>query len=123
MPQTAGAVELRNSLQLKFGMELSATVVFDYPTVAALAEHIASNLPEPEQPAGYRAGSYQPTDCYCPPEVSHVSESHARTVFIVGVAGSIPGSHHTLSISNDSTTGKCGFRVGSMQYVLAKTSH
>jgi Phosphopantetheine attachment site len=37
----AGAVELRNALSQAFGLELSATVTFDHPTVAALAGHIA----------------------------------------------------------------------------------
>lgn len=37
-----GAVELRNSLASRFGVELAATVTIDYPTAAALAMHIAS---------------------------------------------------------------------------------
>lgn len=41
---TAGAVELRNALNDKFGIELSPTVTLDYPSVAALAAHIAEQL-------------------------------------------------------------------------------
>lgn len=37
----AGAVELRNALSSSFQLELSSTVTFDHPTVAALAAHIA----------------------------------------------------------------------------------
>ena len=37
-----GAVELRNGLSSLFGMELPATVTFDYPTVNELAGFIAS---------------------------------------------------------------------------------
>lgn len=40
----AGAVELRNALNDKFGIELSPTVTLDYPSVAALASHIAAQL-------------------------------------------------------------------------------
>jgi Phosphopantetheine attachment site len=59
----AGAVELRNALNDKFGIELSPTVTLDYPSVAALASHIAAQLPQAgsaeqddddEQQAGWR---------------------------------------------------------------------
>jgi len=39
-----GAVELRNSLSARFGVDLPATIVFDHPTVNALAAHIARQL-------------------------------------------------------------------------------
>ncbi|KAK9803996.1 hypothetical protein WJX72_011444 [[Myrmecia] bisecta] len=39
-----GAVELRNTVSAKFGIDLPATVTFDYPTVAALAAFIATKL-------------------------------------------------------------------------------
>lgn len=35
-----GAVELRNALNEQFGADLSATFMFDYPTMAAMAAHI-----------------------------------------------------------------------------------
>ncbi len=37
-----GAVELRNSLAGRFGVELPATVTLDYPSISALAGFIAS---------------------------------------------------------------------------------
>ena len=40
-----GAVELRNALAAAFGTELLPTVTLDYPTVSALAGHIAQLLP------------------------------------------------------------------------------
>lgn len=43
------AVELRNSLQSAFGLELPATVVFDHPSVANLASHIAALLAEQQE--------------------------------------------------------------------------
>ena len=45
-----GAVELRNSIQARFGLELPATVTFDYPTAATLASYIASQKQPPPLP-------------------------------------------------------------------------
>ena len=39
-----GAVELRNSVTAKFGVELPATVTFYHPSVAALAEFVAGKV-------------------------------------------------------------------------------
>ena len=39
------SVELRNSLEAKLGAELPTTLVFDYPTMAALAGFLASKIP------------------------------------------------------------------------------
>lgn len=39
----AGAVELRNALMTRFGVELPPTVTFDFPTVSALANFIATH--------------------------------------------------------------------------------
>jgi len=38
------SIELRNSLMKKFGMNLSSSLMFDYPTTRALADHIAFKI-------------------------------------------------------------------------------
>ncbi len=58
-----GAVELRNSIQARFGLELPATVTFDYPTAANLSTYIASQKAPPSAPA---AGP-QPVSFLIPP--------------------------------------------------------
>ena len=40
-----GAVELRNTLAAQYGVELPQTIIFDYPTVPALAAYIAAHMP------------------------------------------------------------------------------
>ena len=40
----AGAVELKNAVSAKFGVELPATVTFDYPSTAALAGFLATRM-------------------------------------------------------------------------------
>ncbi|MEV0292107.1 SDR family NAD(P)-dependent oxidoreductase [Nocardia sp. NPDC050710] len=44
-------VELRNHLKRSTGVTLSPTVIFDYPTPAALADHLRDTLSPPEQSA------------------------------------------------------------------------
>lgn len=39
-----GAVELRNSVATKYGIDLPATITFDQPTVRALGDYLAAML-------------------------------------------------------------------------------
>ena len=39
-----GAVDLRNALVRRFGLELPATATIDFPTIAAMAQHIAVRI-------------------------------------------------------------------------------
>ena len=50
------AVEFRNSLEARLGVELPGTLVFDYPTVDAITQHVATTL----QAAAGAAGSEVP---------------------------------------------------------------
>jgi NADPH:quinone reductase-like Zn-dependent oxidoreductase/NADP-dependent 3-hydroxy acid dehydrogenase YdfG/acyl carrier protein len=52
-------LELRNRLELETGLTLSATMVWNYPTIAALAQELAARLGVPlaGEPAGEPAGA------------------------------------------------------------------
>jgi acyl carrier protein len=54
-----GAVELKNALERRAGMELPSTLVFDYPTVNALAAYLALKLPSIGTPAPADADAQQ----------------------------------------------------------------
>lgn len=54
-----GAVELRNAVSVKFGIELPATATFDYPSADALAQFVL------QQASGGRAG-YEPVQALVP---------------------------------------------------------
>jgi acyl carrier protein len=42
-----GAAELRKGLGDTFGLDLPATISFDYPSISAMAQHIATLLAAP----------------------------------------------------------------------------
>ena len=53
-----GAVELRNALGAKFGIELPASTTLDYPTVSALAAHLAARIAANASRAASSEGGY-----------------------------------------------------------------
>lgn len=71
------AVELSSSLSSSLGVQLPATLVFDYPSVSAMAQHIHSLL-APTQPADGASGELVPAGL---PLVGRSSP---------GLAGSLP---------------------------------
>jgi hypothetical protein len=64
------SVELRNSVSSKFGLELPATVTFDYPSIEALAEFVAASVALRQQRASDVAASG---------EVGHILPAHTHT--------------------------------------------
>lgn len=56
-----GAVELRNSVSEKYGVDLPATVTFDHPSVSALAQYLAAQV-APRQALILRPQALVPMD-------------------------------------------------------------
>jgi len=75
-------IELKNRLQVSVGQSLPSTLVFDYPTVVALADYIERNVlsvaPEPEAAAG--AEKQQEEQRQAVSELKEMSDSEAEAV-------------------------------------------
>lgn len=74
-----GAVELRNSISSSFGVDLPATASFDFPTISALATHLA--------------GVVAPASLSFTQPLTGVQDPVGRTVHIAGLSCTFPGGH------------------------------
>eukprot|EP00232_Nephroselmis_pyriformis_P001664 CAMPEP_0182906248 /NCGR_PEP_ID=MMETSP0034_2-20130328/33591_1 /TAXON_ID=156128 /ORGANISM="Nephroselmis pyriformis, Strain CCMP717" /LENGTH=355 /DNA_ID=CAMNT_0025041877 /DNA_START=41 /DNA_END=1105 /DNA_ORIENTATION=+ len=77
-----GSVELQSTLGKKLGLKLSNTVVFDYPTVEALAAYLWSRVAPVETSA---AGGAEP------PAVAAATDRGAGVVEVAAALGRTPG--------------------------------
>ena len=97
----AGAVELRTALSAAFDMELPATVTFDYPSIAALANYITPELQEAAAAAdaaaaaqaalATRASSAGPGRQLAPAQPAGPAAALTTTA-LVGASGRYPGA-------------------------------
>ena len=77
-----GAVELRNSLATRYSLDLPASLVFDYPSIAALSSYLAAAVqPQAQLTAAGTSGQNLVSQ--------HVPQSAAE---VVGIACRYPGS-------------------------------
>ncbi len=75
-----GAVELRNALAARFGMELPATVTLDHPTVDALAAYIAALSPGGDVTAEFMSISSRGSMAGSEVRIGHRNASSCRTL-------------------------------------------
>ena len=83
-----GAVELRDAISSKLSISLPATVVFDYPTPAALAAHVAALLAVRHTAVAVQPRSTGVSQLSMPERHRTVSAS----IELVGVACRYPGA-------------------------------
>ena len=125
-----GAVELRNALEARLGMQLPATLIFDHPTSAALAAHLFALLPAPA--VGWSAiateASVQEdmaTQLLTVPTLSGPrSREEAPAIGIVGCSWLLPGQLDGATYPADSIQGQtarimvhklCGLPIACMK--------
>ena len=72
------AVELRNTLSSKYGLDLPASLLFDYPTIASLSSFIVASMQPAETPRGLIAAAY--------------SRPESQGSAVAGMACQYPGS-------------------------------
>jgi acyl transferase domain-containing protein/NAD(P)-dependent dehydrogenase (short-subunit alcohol dehydrogenase family) len=94
------AVEMRNSLSTSLGKSLPASLLFDYPTGLALADHLLQTIPgliaDSAQPAhvetGKKNSSFAPTSSGAPDSaVDQLSEDEAEAQLMAELAKSKKG--------------------------------
>lgn len=109
-------MELRNALGSKLGMQLPATLVFDYPTVAALAGHLAGVAADsvaagPTATGGIAASGDQGALCgdqLClSPGAAMLAQlpTQQRLVSVAAISALLPCGGTTILIPNDASSG------------------
>ena len=78
-----GAVDLRNALMAHYNLELPATATFDFPTVAAMAQHIVASMATSNETAPIWQDNAVVEHVYGPPT--------SAAVQIVGLSCTYPG--------------------------------
>lgn len=56
------AVELRNTLSSKFSLDLPASLLFDYPTIASLSSFLLASMRPAEAPKEMSIEAFRPSD-------------------------------------------------------------
>lgn len=86
------SVELRNTLQISLGRSLASTLIFDYPTIAALAGYLSEELfADASIPVQTAASTplTQPesTLTHCPTDIENLSEEDAEALLLQELEG------------------------------------
>jgi acyl transferase domain-containing protein/NADPH:quinone reductase-like Zn-dependent oxidoreductase/NAD(P)-dependent dehydrogenase (short-subunit alcohol dehydrogenase family)/ubiquinone/menaquinone biosynthesis C-methylase UbiE len=82
-------IELKNRLQVSVGKPLSSTIVFDHPTVTALAEYLEQNVlpaPGPKEAAGKPGGTDEEGRTIT--ELNQLSDEEAEAMLAEELSGS-----------------------------------
>jgi aryl carrier-like protein len=76
------AVELRNRWQEEWGLILSPTLIWDHPTIAALATHMAAKIGTPLEPAEPAEPAPDTERAAAVAQIKELSEGEAETLLL-----------------------------------------
>ncbi len=111
-----GAVEMRNAVNDKYGIELPATIMFDYPTIGDLAQYLALRTASSAMHAS--AGGLDQMQAYVPDASAAFEIAKVFTPALVPCL-----CYHTSSflVEHDHGTGEaveCGFCKCGVTFLL-----
>lgn len=94
-----GAVELRNALSDRFQVYLPATLVFDYPSAAAMAEVVSQLLTERSTAALQALEEQRALDLALPPRTSQAAIAAAVAEVVQSILGSVQPDQARIQFS------------------------
>jgi acyl carrier protein len=113
-----GAVELRNSLESSLGLQLPSTLMFDYPSIAAISDFVCSQVEGEEEAEAAEASALELAAA--PRGGQLAGRGAAGVLAVVGSASRSPGGAIALLEARDGIR-KVGRRSGCWEVVAART--
>ena len=95
-----GAIELRDSIQESFGIQLAPTLAMDFPSVSAICAHLITHMPQVPISRGAVLIAHPTEHHSITRSLGHVAQMQPTAVAIVGMSAQSPSPHPAAEDSN-----------------------